>query len=56
MSTCPVPKDTDARTKEEMDKMEAWDHEHNVTRYLLSQRLPDSILLRIDACPTVKVC
>ena len=32
--------------------MENWDHEDAVTRYLLSQRLPDSIMFRVGETPT----
>ena len=56
MSICPVLKDADMLTKEETEGMEECDHKDNVTCYLLSQRLPDSIVLQIDACPTMRVC
>ena len=49
----PVPKDTDAPTKgEEETETETWDHEDAVARYLLSQRLPDSIMFQVGECPT----
>ena len=52
----PVPKDAAAPTIEEEEEMKAWDHEDVVARCLLSQRLPDSTLLRLSACPTVRAC
>jgi hypothetical protein len=49
----PVPKDTDAPTKgEEETETETWDYEDAVARYLLSQRLPDSIMFQVGECPT----
>jgi hypothetical protein len=48
----PVPKDADMPTQVEEDAMEAWDHEDAVACYLLSQRLPDSIMFQVGKCPT----
>src|SRR6267142_34399 len=53
--TTPHPVLKDARPMvEEEEEMEAWDHEDIVARYLLSQRLLDSTLLRLSACPTAR--
>jgi hypothetical protein len=37
-------------TQVEEDAMEAWDHKDAVARYLLSQRLPDSIMYQVGEC------
>ena len=41
---------------DETKAMEQWDHEDLITRYLLSQRLPDTTAMRLSAYLTVASC
>jgi hypothetical protein len=52
--TCPEPADPSNVTEDKQKSIEKWDHKDLVTRYLLSQRLPDSTAVRMGAYPTAK--
>src|ERR1700735_932353 len=45
--TCPVPVDTQKPTDDEKKAMSAWDLDETISRYMLSQRLPDSTAVRL---------
>ncbi len=53
---CPMPKKADAPMDVEHNAIKSWAYEDVVARYLLSQCLPDMILLHLGAYPTVKTC
>ena len=50
----PEPNAKDKPTDEETEKMEKWDYEDLVARYLLSQRLPDTTAIRVGNFNTAK--
>jgi hypothetical protein len=50
----PVPVDPAHPTTEETTKMEKWDYDDQVATYLLSQRLPDTTVMRLSGCDTTK--
>jgi hypothetical protein len=52
--TCPEPADPSNVMEDKQKSIEKWDHKDLVTRYLLSQRLPDSTAVRMGAYPTAK--
>ena len=52
--TCPVPVDTQKPTDDEKKAMSAWDLDETISRYMLSQRLPDSTAVRLKAITSVK--
>jgi transposase InsO family protein len=51
---CPVPADPDNRTPDEDEMIEAWEYSDSVAGYLLSQRLPDTTVMRLSSCNTTK--
>ena len=53
-STCPSPKVTNKPTDDEKKEIEKWEHADNAACYLLSQRLPDSVTIRLYALTTAK--
>lgn len=53
-STCPSPKDPNKVTETEQKEIDAWHHEDNTAHYLLSQRLPHSIIMRLHTHKTAK--
>ncbi len=53
-STCPSPKITSKPTDDEKKDIEKWEHANNAACYLLSQRLPDSVTIRLYALNTAK--
>ena len=48
----PVPADPSNPTTEEATELREWDEENQIARHLLSQRLPDTIAIRLSAHPT----
>jgi len=50
----PVPKDPKHPTDAEDQAIQRWDHEDNVTGYLMSQRLPDEIIMDIEQHSTTQ--
>lgn len=52
-STRPVPANPAAPTEEETDAMDDWDNDEASAYYLLQQRIPDSLLMRIINLETV---
>ena len=53
-STCPSPRDPRKPMDDEKKEIEKWEHADNAACYLLSQRLPDSVTIRLYALPTAK--
>jgi len=52
--TRPAPSDVDKPTDDEKTDMAAWDHDETISRYMLSQRLPDSTAVRLKSLATAK--
>ena len=50
----PTVKDPSKISEAEKKEIEAWEHNDLAARYLLSQRLPDSVTVRLQAYNTVK--
>jgi len=50
----PTPADASKLTDEETKAIADWDHDEVVSRYLLSQRLPDSTAVRLKGLTTAK--
>ena len=50
----PVPKDPAAPTADEKKELTAWDHAEAVSRYMLSQRLPDSAAVRLKSLSSAR--
>jgi hypothetical protein len=48
------PADEDNPTEEEVEAIEKWEYEDSVASYLLSQRLPDTTVMRLSTCSTTK--
>ena len=53
-STTPTAKDPNKPTDVEKKEIEAWEHDDTAARYLLSQRLPNTIAVRLYAHKTAK--
>ena len=51
---CPSPKNPAKVPDDERKSVEDWEHEDLAARYLLSQRLPDSIAIRLLPLTTAK--
>lgn len=51
---CPQPADPDNHTEAEIEATEQWEYDDSVASYLLSQRLPDTTVMRLSSCPTTK--
>ena len=51
---CPEPQDKDNPTDGEIEAAEKWEYEDSVASYLLSQRLPDSAVMRLSSCSTTQ--
>jgi len=51
---CPIPKDPKHPTDAELQAMQHWDHEDEVAGYLISQCLPDEIILDIEEFATTE--
>src|SRR5712672_2213741 len=49
---CPKPKDAGKPTASEIDAAEEWEYEDMVASYLLSLRLPDTIVMHLSGCCT----
>ena len=49
---CPRPKGTSKPTSAEIEAAEMWEYEDTIAQYLLSQRLPDSTVMRLSKCRT----
>jgi len=45
---------TPALTADELEKLAEWEKEERTARYMLSQKLPDSVVVRIHKLNTVK--
>ena len=54
--TCLTPGDKDKPTESEVMSMEAWDHQDNITCYLLCQCLPNMTTLKLSHCSNAKTC
>jgi hypothetical protein len=54
MKACPVPKDEEKPTEEKAAKLEAWDHNDFMARFLLLQQTPDTSSLALIHCSTAK--
>jgi len=52
--TCPSPKDPNKVTDDEKKEIKKWDHEDTAAQYLLLQRLPNSIAVRLYTYITAK--
>ena len=52
----PVAKDTSAPTDEEKESAKCWEHDDLIARYLLSQCLPDSTVLRLNQYTMAQTC
>lgn len=50
----PKPTDVSKPTDAEIEAAEKWEHEDSVASYLLSQRLPDTTIMRLSSCITTK--
>jgi len=50
----PKPKNPDKPTDGEITAAEKWEHEDSVASYLLSQRLPDTTVMRLSNCLTAQ--
>ena len=51
---CPSPKDPAKVPDDERKALDDWKFEDLAARYLLSQRLPDSVAIRLHSLPTAK--
>jgi gag-polypeptide of LTR copia-type/Zinc knuckle len=52
---CPSPKDPAEPTKDEIEAIKQWEREDLVTRYLLSQYLPDTTFMRLYKYSTAQL-
>lgn len=50
----PKPKDVDSPTDGEIEAGEKWEYADSVASYLLSQRLPDTTVMRLSSCTTTQ--
>jgi len=51
--TCAKPKESSPATQAELDAIAAWEKEERIARYMLSQKLPDSAVVRVRKLSTV---
>ncbi|KAF8489659.1 hypothetical protein F5888DRAFT_1870139 [Russula emetica] len=51
---CPEPQDKDNPTHGEIEAAKEWEYEDSVASYLLSQRLPDSAVMRLSSCSSAQ--
>jgi gag-polypeptide of LTR copia-type len=49
----PKPEKSDAPKQEELDAIASWEKEERIARYMLSQKLPDSAVVRVHKLDTV---
>jgi hypothetical protein len=53
---CPSPKDPAKVPDDKQKAIEDWEFEDLTAQYLLSQRLPNSVAIRLHSLPTAKAC
>jgi hypothetical protein len=56
LSTCLIPADKDNISAEENKAMDTWDYDDLITRYLLSQQLPDTTTIHLSHYNMAKEC